>query len=191
MIVHEQLRCATFREPCWGYHFDVQTRVFFYPRSAPNTIATAFAGLGLLDAWELRLATSSSLKLAAGVGDFFIGVFCRRSARKAPFSDTSPVTCSPIHNANMVVSAFACSPVCESGDERFVAPAARRSAHPLDQRPDGSSAIRRVTRSSAGRRPSDGLCVGLASYVFETGVGGENAKKAWRRGLEFYAGALI
>ena len=41
------LRCATFPEPCWGYHFDVQTRVFFYPRTSPNTIATAFAGLGV------------------------------------------------------------------------------------------------------------------------------------------------
>ena len=33
----------------WGYHFDVQTRVFFYPRTTPNTIATAFAGLALLE----------------------------------------------------------------------------------------------------------------------------------------------
>ena len=40
------LRCTAFPESCWGYHFDVQTRVFFYPRTSPNTIATAFAGLG-------------------------------------------------------------------------------------------------------------------------------------------------
>src|ERR1700759_4104141 len=31
------LRSTAFPEPCWGYHFDVQTRVFFYPRSSPNT----------------------------------------------------------------------------------------------------------------------------------------------------------
>src|SRR4051794_27860175 len=39
-----------FAGACWGYHFDVQTRVFFYPQGSPNTIATAFAGMALLDA---------------------------------------------------------------------------------------------------------------------------------------------
>src|SRR3974390_2987358 len=48
----DQLRCQAYEEPCWGYHFDVQTRVFFYPRTAPNTIATAFTGLALVDAYE-------------------------------------------------------------------------------------------------------------------------------------------
>ncbi len=33
----------------WGYHFDVQTRFFFYPRNSPNTIATSFAAQALLD----------------------------------------------------------------------------------------------------------------------------------------------
>ncbi len=46
----DSLRCPDFREPCWGYHFDVQSRVFFYSKQTPNTIATAFAGLALLDA---------------------------------------------------------------------------------------------------------------------------------------------
>ena len=37
----------------WGYHFDVQTRFFFYRRGTPNTIATSFAGQALLDGVEL------------------------------------------------------------------------------------------------------------------------------------------
>src|SRR3954453_10069666 len=47
----EARRCDGFAQPCWGYHFDVQTRVFFYPKGSPNTIATAFAALALLDAF--------------------------------------------------------------------------------------------------------------------------------------------
>lgn len=37
----------------WGYHFDVQTRLFAYPRGTPNTIATSFAAHALLDGQEL------------------------------------------------------------------------------------------------------------------------------------------
>src|SRR5688500_7504337 len=36
----------------WGYHFPFQSRVFFYPRLAPNTIATSFAAHALLDRFE-------------------------------------------------------------------------------------------------------------------------------------------
>jgi hypothetical protein len=37
----------------WGYHFDVQTRVFGYTRGTPNAIATSFASHALLDGHEL------------------------------------------------------------------------------------------------------------------------------------------
>ncbi len=65
------LRCDGFEEPCWGYHFDVQTRVLFYPTGSPNTIATVFAGLALLDAHEAT-GEVRLLELATAVGDFFL-----------------------------------------------------------------------------------------------------------------------
>jgi hypothetical protein len=37
----------------WGYHFDVQTRFFFYARGTPNTIATSFVAQALLDGCAL------------------------------------------------------------------------------------------------------------------------------------------
>jgi hypothetical protein len=37
----------------WGYHFDVQTRICWYGRGAPNTIATSFVAHALLDACEI------------------------------------------------------------------------------------------------------------------------------------------
>jgi hypothetical protein len=37
----------------WGYHFDVQTRFFSYPRGSPNTIATSFVAQAFLDGHEL------------------------------------------------------------------------------------------------------------------------------------------
>ena len=90
------LRCSTFVEPCWGYHFDVQTRVFFYPRTTPNTIATAFAGLALLDAHELA-AAPDALEMAIGAGEFFLspraadrGVARRVLRLSAGRSDSDP-----------------------------------------------------------------------------------------------------
>jgi hypothetical protein len=37
----------------WGYHFDVQTRFFSYPRGRANTIATSFVAQAFLDGSEL------------------------------------------------------------------------------------------------------------------------------------------
>lgn len=37
----------------WGYHFDVQTRFFSYPRGTPNTIASSFVARAFLDGYEL------------------------------------------------------------------------------------------------------------------------------------------
>src|SRR4051812_15323496 len=67
----ETLRCKSFDELCWGYHFDVQTRVFFYPRGAPNTIATAFAGAALLDAYD-STADPRLLDQAISACEFFL-----------------------------------------------------------------------------------------------------------------------
>jgi len=37
----------------WGYHFDVETRFFSYPRGSANTIATSFVARAFLDGHEL------------------------------------------------------------------------------------------------------------------------------------------
>ena len=65
------LRCEGYAQPCWGYHFDVQTRVFFYPKGSPNTIATAFAGQALLDGYE-RTGNDDLLSTAGETAEFFL-----------------------------------------------------------------------------------------------------------------------
>lgn len=39
-------------EEGWGYPFDVQTKTFFYPKTDPNIVSTAFAANAFLDAAE-------------------------------------------------------------------------------------------------------------------------------------------
>ena len=61
----EGLRSAGYKEACWGYHFPFQSRVFFYARGEPNTIATAFAGMALLDAHRAT-GEEEPLEMASG-----------------------------------------------------------------------------------------------------------------------------
>ena len=98
-------RLSQFDEPCWGYHFDVQTRVFFYPKGSPNTIATAFAGLALLDA-HARIGSGDLLDTARGVADFFAVHVPQTEAASGAYFGYLVGDRTPIHNANMLVAAF-------------------------------------------------------------------------------------
>jgi hypothetical protein len=100
-----ELRCTGFEEPCWGYHFDVQTRVFFYPAGSPNTIATAFGGMSLLDAYEVT-GESRLLELAMGAGDFFLRHVPQTEAADGAFFGYLVNDRTPIHNANCLVCAL-------------------------------------------------------------------------------------
>jgi hypothetical protein len=187
----DALRCTTFPEPCWGYHFDVQTRVFFYPRTNPNTIATAFAGLGLLDAYEL-CGIDAALEPAIGTGDFFIRRVPQTQTESGAYFGYLPGDATPIHNANMLVAALLARLARVTARTEF-AVAARAAVDYT------------VTRQrSAGEWPYgetpdlswiDGFHTGyvldcLLTCV-EAGIGGEGGDEAWRRGLRYYATALI
>ena len=100
------LRVAAFDEPCWGYHFDVETRFFFYPRTSPNTIATAFAAEALLDAHALT-GRAELLEIATGAGDFFLEhVGLNPAGAGEGFFGYFPGDRTPIHNASALAAAL-------------------------------------------------------------------------------------
>jgi glycosyltransferase involved in cell wall biosynthesis len=93
-------RAPGFDEPCWGYRFATQSRVFFYDRFEPSTVATTFAAMALLDAHE-RLGDPRLLEVADGAARFFL--------RHVPQTEDAPGAYfgylvgdrSPIHNSNL------------------------------------------------------------------------------------------
>lgn len=185
------VRCTAFAEPCWGYHFDVQTRVFFYPSTSPNTIATAFAGLGLLDAYEIA-GVDDALVLAAGAGDFFLRHVPQTRSESGAYFGYLAGDRTPIQNANMLVAALLAR--------------LARLTHRIDFADAARAAIEyTVTRQLPGGawlygdEPNlawiDGFHTGyvldcLLTCV-EADVGGETAEAAWRRGLRYYVQYLI
>ena len=185
------LRCAPFSEPCWGYHFDVQTRVFFYPRGTPNTIATAFAGLGLLDAHELAGARGA-LEMAAGAGEFFMRHVPQTEAEPGAYFGYLPGDRTPIHNANMLVAALLARLGCLTRREEFAGAARAAVEYTVSrQRADGSWPY--------GEEPHlqwiDGFHTGYVLdcllTCIDAGVGEDLARRAWQRGLQYYVKTLL
>lgn len=184
----EALRCAGFEEPCWGYHFDVQTRVFFYPKGAPNTIATAFAGLALLDAFETT-ADRRLLELATGAGDFFLRHIPPTGAEHGAFFGYLVGDRTPIHNANMLVCALLARLAQRLGRADFREAASAGVAFTVaSQRPDGSWPY----GEGAHLDWVDGFHTG---YVLESlgicGDAGVGDEAALQRGLDYYRQKLF
>jgi hypothetical protein len=117
----------------WGYHFDVQTRVFAYPRETPNTIATSFAVQALLDGHELlgeKRWLDSARAACAFLRDELLadGYF-----RYLPGEDEL------VHNANLLACAALARTARAAGDESLRAVAADAATTTLHaQRDDGS-----------------------------------------------------
>lgn len=186
----EAMRCEDFEEPCWGYHFDVQTRVFFYPAGSPNTIATAFAGLALLDAHTMTGETQL-LELATGAGDFFLRHVPQTEDDEGAFFGYLVGDRTPIHNANALVCALLARLANETGREDMrTAAEAGLQWTVRRQRSDGSWPY--------GEQPHlnwiDGFHTGyvLDSLMYAACAGIElDGGAALRRGLAFYRRALF
>ncbi|HYV03310.1 MAG TPA: hypothetical protein VFB82_01920, partial [Blastocatellia bacterium] len=47
-----ELRNSSYKEACWGYNFDWQSRAFYAPRGTPNVVCTVFAAQAYLDWYD-------------------------------------------------------------------------------------------------------------------------------------------
>jgi hypothetical protein len=180
------LRCRTYEEPCWGYHFDVQSRVFFYSSQTPNTIATAFAGHALLDA-HAALGEPELLAEACLVGEFFLRHVPQVPDEPGAYFGYLPGDRSPIHNSSLLVASLLARLAAASGDDGFAAPAAAAVRYATArQRPDGSWPY--------GERPNldwvdnfhSGYVLDALRACADAGVAATEAEVAWRRGLAHY-----
>jgi hypothetical protein len=183
-------RSPGFEEACWGYHFDVQTRVFFYPRGAPNTIATAFAALGLLDAYE-RTGTEEALALALGAGDFFLRHVPQTGAGRGAYFGYLAGDRTPIHNANMLASAVLARLWRHSGRADLLHAARAGVEYTVGlQRPDGSWPYGERRGLSWVDNFHTGYVLDCLMECLDAGID-RGTGDALSRGLLFYRDALF
>lgn len=178
------LRLPDQEEPCWSYPFPIQTRVLNYPPTAPNTIATAFAGMALLDAYEAG-GEPRLLELARGVGRFFVA--------NVPQTEDPPGArfgyligdASPIHNSNTHVCALLARLV-RHGEEHYREPIRSALTWTLErQRPDGSWPYGERSDLEWVDGFHTGYVLDALRVCADAGVD-ERAEPAWRRGLAYY-----
>jgi hypothetical protein len=185
------LRSAAFRQPCWGYHFDVQTGVFFYPRSMPNTIATAFVGHAYLDAYD-RVADPRWLEIAKGASDFFLEHIPATETQHGIFFGYLVDDRTPIHNASLLICSLLgrLARLGRRSDlaERAAAGVSFALSH---QRPDGSWPYGEEPHLSWVDNFHTGYVLEALMVCRSAGISSHGLDAGLERGLDFYRRALF
>jgi hypothetical protein len=186
----KRLRLDTYDEPAWGYHWDAQSRLMYYPRTEPNGIATAFAAHALLDAYH-RLGDLESLDLGLGAAEWFMRRVPRTSAHGGAFFGYLVGDRTPIHNANLLACSLLARAARISGRTDWMTAAAEGVAYTLaHQRTDGGWWYGE-TKST---RWLDGFHTGYvldALQICEREAIPGEIDAARRRGVEFYRQRLF
>lgn len=122
----------------WGYHFDVQTRFFFYPAESPNTIASAFVAQALLDGVELLGEPRYAAPAREAAETLCSTVLVDRGG--SSFFAYVPGDAQLIHNANALACAVLAraARVADAGDDAAAVAASALRATLAAQRPDGA-----------------------------------------------------
>jgi hypothetical protein len=185
-----EARCPGLDEPCWGYHFDVHTRVFSYPKGAPNTIATAFAGLALLDAHEFT-GDERALEFASGAAEFFLRHVPQTEDADGAFFGYLVGDRTPIHNSSMLVSALLARLGRRLNRSDLTRAAGAGAAYTIArQRPDGSWPYGEQPHLSWVDNFHTGYVMECLLTCHEQGAV-SGALPALEQGLAFYSRALF
>ena len=121
----------------WAYPFDVQTRTFFYPKSTPNVVSTAFAARAFTDAARLA-GEGASAAIAAGAARFCVDELLVRDRDRTWFGYL-PGDRQLIHNANLLAARLCAEAGALTGDDGLVATGFAAAGTTLaDQRRDGA-----------------------------------------------------
>ncbi|MGH2925870.1 MAG: hypothetical protein ACRDK1_07865 [Solirubrobacterales bacterium] len=187
----DALRCDAFEEPCWGYHFDFQSRVFFYASGEPNTIATAFAGHALLDAHE-ALDDPVLLDRARGVGRFFIRHVPLTEDGEGAFFGYLPQDRSPIHNASLLAASLLARLAARDRDDELAEAAGAAVRYSTArQRPDGSWPYGELPNLSWVDNFHTGYVLDALRRCADAGIEESAAQDAWTKGIAYYRRELF
>ncbi|MEX2459407.1 MAG: hypothetical protein WD770_10535, partial [Actinomycetota bacterium] len=121
----------------WAYPFDVQTKTFFYPKSTPNVVSTAFAARAFTDAARLA-GEAAGATMATEAARFCVDELLVGEAGRTWFGYL-PGDRGLIHNANLLAARLCAEAGRLTGDDALVRigfDAARTTL--ADQRPDGA-----------------------------------------------------
>lgn len=133
-----ELRSSGWRRPCWGYHFDWETRTYLVPRGYPNIICTTFAAEALLDA-DAGMSEGRYRESALGAGWFLLEELKRTGSADSFCLSYTPLRPSEVHNASLLGGALLARLHALTGEPAFREAALGIAAYGLrHQQEDGS-----------------------------------------------------
>jgi hypothetical protein len=133
----EEMALTGYAGACWGYHFDVQTRFFFYAKTTPNVVVTAFVAKGLAAATDAGLVDARELVL--GACRFIVGDLPRVVDQRGQSFGYIPGSETVVHNANMLAAIVLSLGARLGGDEGLLAEAHAAARFTVaHQREDGA-----------------------------------------------------
>jgi hypothetical protein len=183
-------RSPGWEDTCFGYHYDMQSRVFFYPTGDPNVIATCFAGYALLDLHD-RGWGGDLLEHVHGIGRFLMRNVPQTPDAPGAFFGYLVGDRSPIHNSNLHVCAYLARAADVVDEPKWKEAAADGVTWTVSrQRPEGQFPY--------GERPNlswvDGFHTGYVLDALQVcaAAGIEQATpEVWQRALDYYERRLF
>jgi len=91
--------------PCWGNHFDYQTRLYYAPAKTPTAVWSSLVGRAFLDAYE-TIGDASYLEVARGTCEFILRDLPRTSNCNGCCISYVPHAIAHVHNANCLSAAL-------------------------------------------------------------------------------------
>jgi len=173
--------------PCWGNHFDYQSRVFWLPKGEPTVVWTALCGHAFIDGWE-QLRDRRYLEVAEGVRTFILSDLERRPDGDGACISYIPREYHSVHNASMLAAGFLARLDLHSPSADAVSVARDAVAYTVGcQREDGSWWY----GEEANLHWVDNFHTGYvldSLWWYMVGTGDDEYVDAFRRGSWFFVG---
>lgn len=132
------LRSSDYKEFCWGYNFDWQSRAFFARRGAPNVVCTVFAAHAYLD-WHEMTGSASALSVAGSSCRFLLDRLGRTTEGEDFCFSYTPLDRSCVHNVNLLAAELLARVYRRTGEQELMEAACRAARFSVArQSEDGS-----------------------------------------------------
>lgn len=96
---------AGYSGPCWGNHFDYQTRLYYAPAKTPTVVWSALIAKAFLEAYE-TLGDPRYLEIARGTCEFILRDLPRPTDSHGFCISYIPLAPVRVHNANCLAAAL-------------------------------------------------------------------------------------
>ncbi|HEX8814527.1 MAG TPA: hypothetical protein VF753_03415 [Terriglobales bacterium] len=178
-------RSQGFSGPCWGNHFDYQTRTYYLPANFPTIVWSALIGYAFVDSFELTGA-ESDLKEARGICEFILRDLPRYPDEKGTCISYVSHADVRVHNANALGAALLSRVYKHTQEAELKQAATEALAYTAGhQNPDGSWFY--GEQSNLHWIDNWHTAYVLDSLLdYEEGTGDTRFRAACQRGWEFY-----